>query len=72
MTKVFQKSGYYLSLLTVEHCIFMRVEITCGVNEKQFVTYGQLSYNLERNNVVTYLNWKANRKKNTVKNLYNL
>ena len=30
-----QKGEYYLSLLTVAHCIFMRVKITCGVNKKK-------------------------------------
>ena len=37
VTKVLQKRDYYFSLLTVVHCFFMRVEITCEVNEKQFV-----------------------------------
>ena len=37
MIKFLQKSDYYLSLLRVAHCVFLRVEITCGVNEKQLV-----------------------------------
>ena len=34
MIKLFQKRDYYLSLMKVAHCIFVRVEITCGVDEK--------------------------------------
>ena len=34
MIKFLQKGDYYLSLLTVAHCFFTRVEITWGVNEK--------------------------------------
>ena len=49
----------------------MRVESTCGVNEKKHSSHSQLSYNLKHCKV-TYLNWKANTKGDTEKALYNL
>ena len=37
MIKFLVKGDYYLSLLTLVHSIFMRVEITCGVHVNQLV-----------------------------------
>ena len=38
MIKFLQKGDYYLSLIRVAHCFFMGVEITCGFDEKHFVS----------------------------------
>ena len=51
----------------------MRVEITCGVNEKQFVSELTLLYSRKRKKKhckMTYLNWKGNRKEHTEEALY--
>ena len=38
MIKFLQKGDYYLSLMRVAHCFFVRVEIICGVDQKHFVS----------------------------------
>ena len=65
MLKFLQKGGYYLLLPTVAHSFFMRVDITCGVGEKQFVSKPASLQARKNHCKVTYLNWKANRKEHT-------
>ena len=69
MIKFLVKGDYYLSLLTLVHSIFMRVEITCGVYVNQLVLWSTFSQARKKHCKVTYLNWKANRKEHTVETL---
>ena len=39
MIKFSQQGDYYLSLMRVAHCFFVRMEIVCGVDEKHYVSY---------------------------------
>ena len=50
----------------------MRVEITCEVNEKQFMLELSLLSSRIKNYKMTYFKWKANEKEHTEEDLFNL
>ena len=50
----------------------MRGEITCGVNEKQFVSELTLSESRTKQCKMTYVKWRANSKEHTEEYLFNL
>ena len=72
MTKVLQKDDYYLSLGTAAHFSFMRMLITCGVNEKQIVTVLSLLQSRTKHFNMSYVKWRANSKEHTEEALFNL
>ena len=72
MTKVLQKDDYYLLLGTVAHCSFMRVLITCGVNEKQLVSELTLLQSITKPCKMSYVKWRANSEEHTEEALFNL
>ena len=62
MIKFLQKGDYYLSMMRVAHCFFVRVEIICGDEEKHFVSKPAfLEARKKKHYKVTNLYWKGNR-----------
>ena len=72
MTMVLQKDDYYLSLITVAHCFFLRVQITCGANKKQLVSELTLLQFRTKHFKMSYVKGRADRTENTEEVLFNL